>query len=121
MNVEDVFFTIARDIKTRLAETDSKPDVGLFFSLTNRLGIFYQFVADYCQFALAVMLLPLFFPADTSNFEVCKQDAYLIGSMIVFVFCRLLRMPSQMSSLHLAGMLNKSQLLALAARRSDIC
>lgn len=27
MNVEDVFFTIARDIKQRLAETDSKPEV----------------------------------------------------------------------------------------------
>lgn len=26
MNVEDVFFTIARDIKQRLAETDSKPE-----------------------------------------------------------------------------------------------
>lgn len=26
MNVEDVFFTIARDIKTRLAESDSKPE-----------------------------------------------------------------------------------------------
>lgn len=27
MNVEDVFFTVARDIKQRLAETDSKPEV----------------------------------------------------------------------------------------------
>jgi hypothetical protein len=27
MNVEDVFFTIARDIKQRLDETDSKPEV----------------------------------------------------------------------------------------------
>jgi Ras-related protein Rab-8A len=26
MNVEDVFFTIARDIKQRLDETDSKPE-----------------------------------------------------------------------------------------------
>jgi len=26
MNVEDVFFTVARDIKQRLAETDSKPE-----------------------------------------------------------------------------------------------
>jgi Ras-related protein Rab-8A len=29
MNVEDVFFTVARDIKQRLAETDSKPEVRL--------------------------------------------------------------------------------------------
>lgn len=29
MNVEDVFFTVARDIKQRLAETDSKPEVCL--------------------------------------------------------------------------------------------
>jgi hypothetical protein len=27
LNVEQVFFSIARDIKTRLAETDSKPEV----------------------------------------------------------------------------------------------
>lgn len=31
MNVEDVFFTIARDIKQRLAESDSKPEVSLIF------------------------------------------------------------------------------------------
>lgn len=43
MNVEDVFFTIARDIKQRLAESDSKPEVGLcFFFVT-----FYHFVADW--------------------------------------------------------------------------
>lgn len=43
MNVEDVFFTIARDIKQRLAESDSKPEVGLCFFLVT----FYHFVADW--------------------------------------------------------------------------
>lgn len=37
LNVEDVFFCIARDIKQRLAETDSKPEVVAVFNvLTSR-------------------------------------------------------------------------------------
>ena len=44
MNVEDVFFTVARDIKQRLAsESDSKPDVRLFYD--KRFSVFSQFVA----------------------------------------------------------------------------
>lgn len=31
LNVEQVFFSIARDIKQRLAETDSKPEVEIVF------------------------------------------------------------------------------------------
>lgn len=30
LNVEEVFFSIARDIKQRLADTDSKPEVSSF-------------------------------------------------------------------------------------------
>lgn len=40
LNVEQVFFSIARDIKQRLAETDSKPEVELVILQINYLFSF---------------------------------------------------------------------------------
>ena len=65
MNVEDVFFTIARDIKTRLAsESDSKPEVGSFFPW-DILPVFIRLLATYIG---CYSLRSLDLPGDTVNF-----------------------------------------------------
>jgi hypothetical protein len=41
LNVEQVFFSIARDIKQRLSETDSKPEVQHFFDKFGAVVFYY--------------------------------------------------------------------------------
>lgn len=44
MNVEEVFFSIAKDIKQRLAESDTRAEVKLFF-------LFFSFLFNSLSFA----------------------------------------------------------------------
>jgi len=59
MNVEEVFFSIARDIKQRLADTDSRAEViCLLFSLC---PLFFLFARDMHPF-LKTNILPVCVP-----------------------------------------------------------
>jgi Ras-related protein Rab-8A len=53
LNVEQVFFSIARDIKQRLSESESKPEVWLhkrlvFMSMCNLFTLFRVSKLSYC-------------------------------------------------------------------------
>jgi len=54
LNVEEVFFSIARDIKQRLAETDAKPQVGNLFSMARvyKLSFLFSNLCGACSCCL---------------------------------------------------------------------
>lgn len=58
MNVEEVFFSIARDIKQRLAESDSRgAEVGFFHSLSIVFILFVSSIQIFLAFQKAIDFL----------------------------------------------------------------
>jgi len=79
--VEDVFFTVARDIKQRLAETDSKPEVWLALSwqlIWGALPVRSRLFAT-CVYCFARISQGSYFKAFLLFNYIClNRDDYLI-------------------------------------------